>query len=141
MCLQQSLSLPVKPKHRAAESTHNNVVNAGRPRSGPIFLARNQAKYKFRLHIKNCKEKEKLLVTDKLSSELCSKNPKSFWKTWKSKFKVKDRTPTVNGLRNDDSIANFFAESIKKTCTPNCSQKNDVLLSKFYQSLPKHKFS
>jgi len=54
-----------------AQSTDNNWVNAGRPRSGPIFLARNQAKYKYRLHIKNGKEKEKLLATDRLSSELC----------------------------------------------------------------------
>jgi len=42
-----------------AQSTHNIWVNAGRPRSGPIFLVRNQAKYKYRLHIKNGKKKEK----------------------------------------------------------------------------------
>jgi len=54
-----------------AQNMHNNWVNAGRPRSGLIFLARNQAKYKYRLHIKNDKKKEKLLVTDRLSSELC----------------------------------------------------------------------
>jgi len=68
----------------------------------------------FFFYLKNAKEKDKLLVTGRLPSELCSNNLQSVWKTLKKEFKGKDRTATVNGLRNDDYIANLFAESIKK---------------------------
>ena len=107
-----------------AQRTHNSWVTAGKPRNGPIFLARNQAKYNYRLQIKNGKNKSKTLVTDRLSSDLCSKNSKRFWKTWKSKFKIKDRSPTINGLSDDDTIANLFAKTIKMTSTPNSPHKN-----------------
>jgi len=40
----------------------------------PNFLARNQAKYSYRWHIKSQKLNDKLIVTDKLQAELCFKN-------------------------------------------------------------------
>jgi len=48
---------------------------------------------------------------------------------------VKNRTPTINGLRNDDSRANLFAESVKKTCTPNSGKKNAVFKENFTNHL------
>jgi len=66
-----------------AQSTHIIWISAGKPRSGIIFQNRNKAKNKYRLHIKENKANEKLLITNKLQSELCSKNSRQFWKTWK----------------------------------------------------------
>jgi len=71
-------------------STHNMWVGLGKPRSGPIFLERNQAKYNYRWQIKKNKASEKDLITDKLKSELYYKSKTQFWKTWKNKFKVQN---------------------------------------------------
>jgi len=53
--------------------THTAWTAAGKPRSGPIFLARNLAKYAYRLEIKTNRNKEKFLFSNSLQSNLCSK--------------------------------------------------------------------
>jgi len=78
---------------------------------GPTFLAHNQAKYNHRLQIRNGKAKEKLLQSHKLSDDLCTKNTKRFWKTWKSKFSIKIKTPCVNGYNDDQTIADCFPKT------------------------------
>jgi len=57
-------------------------------------------------------------------AELCFKNPKQFWKTWKTEFKIKDKTPSINGISDDASIADIFAKNIERTCLPNCPIKD-----------------
>jgi len=61
-----------------AQTTHTSWIIAGKPRSGQFFLARNQANYSYRWHIKSKKLNDKFMVTDKLQAELCFKNPKQF---------------------------------------------------------------
>ena len=97
-----------------AMCTHAAWVDAGKPRSGPIFQTRNQAKYKYRLEIKNNKNSEKLVISDKLQEDLCNKNSKGFWKTWKSKFNIKHKSPSVNGLTDPANVAELFANNIKR---------------------------
>jgi len=46
------------------------------------------------------------------------KNSKQFWKNLKSKFKVKNKTPSVDGLTDPASIADLFATNMQKLYTP-----------------------
>ena len=108
----------------AAIKTHFEWVSAGKPRAGPIFLARNQANCSYRLEIKKKQGSEKLLLTESLGSALCNKSSNQFWKIWKNKFSPKRQSPVVDGLIDDIEIANHFANKFKDICTPNYPAKN-----------------
>jgi exonuclease III len=108
-----------------AIDTHEKWLSAGKPRSGPIFQSRNAAKYDYRWHIKQEKLNEKKLVTDKLQSDLCNKSQNNFWKTWKTKFKIKQKSPTVDGLKDNKEISKIFADKVRATCSPHSRNKDD----------------
>ena len=66
-----------------------------------------------------------------MQNELCSKKSQLFWKTWKDKFKVKNKPPAVNGFTSKTVIAELFGENHKQVCTPHSAIKNDEFKTKF----------
>jgi exonuclease III len=101
-------------------STHRAWVSAGRPRQGEFLLAKQKAKLKYKSMIKFKKSKAKGKITDSLCDALLDKNQQSFWKVWKLNFGNKDKQcKCVEGLIDEASIANKFADYFSKTCNSN----------------------
>ena len=70
-------------------STHAQWVTAGRPRSGPIFVAKTKAKAKYKNEIRKKKSSSINQISDNLRSALLGSSQQSFWKIWNSNFKTK----------------------------------------------------
>ena len=99
--------------------SHREWLNAGKPRSGPIFEKRNRDKYTYRNKIKSHKSSEKCEISNDLHECLINKNSNSFWKIWKNKFCSKTSPQIADGGTDNKCISDMFAEHFSKICTPN----------------------
>jgi hypothetical protein len=95
-------------------ASHRTWLQAGKPKVGPIFLAKQQARLRYRAAIKSKDVDARNVFTNDLMEALQRKNPVSFWKSWRSKV-GRDNTPTlVNGLSDPLEVAcafeRFFAD-------------------------------
>ena len=85
-------------------------VDAGRPRSGPIFDLYKNHKFAYKLAIRNAKCNAELSITNDLHDALCSKDTNSFWKIWNSKLGSNNlnKPRIVDGLVDGQAIADRF---------------------------------
>jgi len=120
-------------------STHNTWVDAHKPRSGPIFEARNKARNKYRFRIRKSKQADRSSISLSLQNKLCEKNKTNFWKTWKSKFKNPAKKHIIDGLTEDVEIAEHLATKFHKICQPNSSIKNKYLQEEFEKQMLTYK--
>lgn len=113
-------------------ATHNAWVEASRPRQGPIFESRCKARAAYRNCIRQNQTMEKENVSNNLHDALIKKSPDRFWKVWNSKFGSKKRLPdSVDGLHDDQTIANNFANHFAKSCSPLTTRKHENMSQKF----------
>lgn len=92
-------------------AAHNIWKSAGRPQSGPIYESHRNAKYKYKLAIRDAANQFEDKFNDELLESYMNKNFNSFWRSWKRKTCSKSpRTNCVNGRTKDTDIANVFAE-------------------------------
>jgi len=96
------------------------------------FSGSQPGKIQFLFTYKKWQNQRKILITDQLSSALSLKNSKGFWRTWKSKFKIKSKSPQVNSSSDNDIIANLFAENISEVCTPNSLERDVSFKENFF---------
>ena len=59
---------------------HHIWVDAGRPRSGPIFDLFKKQKYAYKFAVRNAKCDSELSITNDLHDALCCKDAGGFWK-------------------------------------------------------------
>ena len=113
--------------------THRAWVEANPPRQGPIFDSRCKAKAAYRNCIRQNQIMEKENVSNNLHEALINKSPDKFWKIWSSKFGTKKRLPTtIDGLHDEQDIADNFVAKFAKSCSALTKVKNDILQQKFY---------
>jgi len=101
-------------------ASHKLWVDAGRPRSGNVFVARNQHRRRYKLTIKNRKRDERESFTNDLHDSLLNKNMGNFWNVWNSKFSShKHAVPTfVDGFSDPEVISEKFGEFFANACSP-----------------------
>ena len=110
-------------------------VESGKPRGGPIFDARNEAKKKYRNHIKDSKKLAKNNISSLLQDKLCCKNKVEFWKNWKNKFNKKNNNTTMDGLPNNVSIADHLADTFEKICQPHTKTRDQFFHNSYTQKI------
>jgi hypothetical protein len=71
---------------RQAIISHNEWIEAGKPRHGPIYENRTKIKLKYKLEIKQTKTNAQNKISNDLQESLMNKNQVEFWKTWKNKI-------------------------------------------------------
>ena len=99
-------------------NSHNLWVEAGKPRSGDIYLNRTRDKFNYKSAINEKKLAEKCSVSTDLHESLLNKKNKEFWKTWKSKVcntKLKIN-PSVDGSFDEGVIIDNFKSYFEKAC-------------------------
>jgi len=92
-------------KNKSIDS-HHIWVDAGRPRSGPIFDLYKKQKYAYKFAVRNAKCDSELSITNDLHDALCCKDAGSFWKIWHSNFNLKNSNnpKIVGGLTDRQEI-------------------------------------
>jgi len=94
--------------------THRAWVQAGRPKSGQLFLNKLTAKTAYKSKIIFNRTNNKKHISNSLQDLLLDKSQKTFWKVWKSKFGNKNKLPTFINRQSDElTIANLFANSYR----------------------------
>jgi len=71
---------------------HNIWLSAGRPSSGSVFDLKKNAKYKYKIAVRDAVREFEGRFDDELLSNYMKKDFNSFWKTWKKKAHNKRRT-------------------------------------------------
>jgi hypothetical protein len=105
-------------KHNAIASS-TVWKDAGKPRTGAVFLRYKQDKllYKKRLHEEQ--SAEAVSYSNDLHEALLRKSGQNFWKTWKSKFERKTKNEMqVDGITDRILIADKFAKHFETVCSP-----------------------
>ena len=108
--------------------------SAGRPRSGHIYHIYRKDKAAYKSSIRKKQREAKETYTNDLHEALLSKQGKVFWKCWSSKFESdKCKVVHVNGITDERSIAEQFAQYFAKVCTSNSKEGAGRLAAKYTQ--------
>ena len=100
----------------------------GRPRTGPIFDAKKNAYYRYKLHIRKCRTEHDQNKVDDLNENLMQGDTRKFWRSFKYFNSVNNtQTPHIDGLSNDVDIANRFARNYKAVYESNDATQAKVL--------------
>ena len=103
---------------RKSCATHSDWNNAGRPKFGDIYDAKRIAKANYKKCINDNKKMESESVSNNLHDALIGKSHDSFWKIWKKKFSKNKNSPkNIQGLSDDQDIANEFAKFFSESCS------------------------
>jgi exonuclease III len=104
-------------------ASHREWLNNNKPRSGPIYDAMKDDKYKYKLYLRKQKESNRDGVTEVLYDNLIQKDTKSFWKTFKSKVGNKrSHEKVIDGRIIEQDIAESFATTFSNICKPNTAE-------------------
>ena len=87
---------------------------SGCPRSGPVFEAKKDAYYKYKLYLRDCRKAQNQNRMDALNNNLVDGHQNKFWTSYKHFNYTGSKTGTyIDGLSNDTDIANCFATNFK----------------------------
>ena len=92
---------------------------AGKPRSGPIFDARQKHRSCYRKCLRDRSNDSLTAYSNELHECLLRKNGPTFWKSWRSKFEKKNSSVEVNGCVDFAVVADKFADHFSKAYTCN----------------------
>lgn len=140
------LAIPTMPKNtlkhwwnkelnslkKQAIDSNCSWINAGKPATGLIAIARKNDKYAYKLAIKKFKKAEKEGITETLGDCLLDKDSNSFWKVWRSKMGVQRSIPKcVDNLCAESEIADSFANYFSKACKSNSVSRSTALFHEY----------
>ena len=97
--------------------TYSIWKSSGRPQSGSVYEMYRNAKYRYKLAIRDAVNQFENKFNDELLESYMTKNFNKFWQSWKKKTCSKSpRTSCVSGCTKDIDIANKFAEYFSTVC-------------------------
>jgi len=109
---------------------HNLWKSVGSPRSGDSFNLMRDAKYKYKLAIRDAASQFESRFDDDLLVSYLDKDYNTFWKLWKNKVQTKRtnvNTSQIGGKCDDQSIANAFADYCNNSVSNNCADNNSYI--------------
>jgi hypothetical protein len=121
---------------------HQNWVEAGRPKQGDVFMEKQKAKLLYKKRIADNKKLGLDVISDSLQNKLMDSDQISFWKIWRKEFGSRTKNSNcIDGLSDDNSIANRFADIFANTCKPKniIGSKSDIENSRFQARLYEYK--
>ena len=83
-----------------------------KPKTGIVNKLRLEAKYKYKIALRQAMNYERMDLDDEISNLYLRKDMNKFWQRWSAKFTARNTKPSnVNGLSKDEDIANCFTDS------------------------------
>jgi hypothetical protein len=117
----------------ASIAAYKMWIACNRPRQLGIFLKMKSAKIAVKRAIKIGKDGEDFHFSDELNDLLLSKDITGFWHSWNAKMGASRGTPVIDGITDNQLIAQNFADIFKNNC--NTSQHNKDDMHSFVSSL------
>ena len=108
-----------------SKSTFDIWSACGRPFSGYLYSMMKDAKYKYKLAIRDAMRTYEARYNDDLCDYLLQKDMNSFWRTWS--HKVCNKVTNVHTIDNkscDSEIAEIFADKFKMISDVSCSDNH-----------------
>jgi hypothetical protein len=100
----------------------------GKPSSGPIFSAKKDAYYKYKIELRRAQRTNDAKQSESLYNDLVDKDPLSFWKKWKRTSQtVVPPVTRIDGCSSDHDISNAFRNNFEKIFTNTGSPAHDKL--------------
>jgi len=107
--------------------TYDIWVGAGKPRSGTVFSIMKNAKYRYKLAVKDAVRAFEEKCSDELYDNLLSKDLNNFWKCWKKKqCKNVTKISTIDGKCDDLDIAEVFKSKFSSVIAQCNKSENDT---------------
>src|ERR1051325_7932747 len=129
----------VKELKQKSCSTFSDWINGGRPKTGILYEAKRVAKAAYKRCIKENQKLEKEVVSNSLHDALICKSQNTFWKAWQNKFgKKKSSQKVINGLADNQCIADEFASYFSAACSVQTASTNALLYRSFKNRLSKY---
>ena len=102
------------------------------PRSGPIFEAKKDAHYKYKLYLRKCQNERNQQRADDINNDLLNGDSNKCWKSHKHFNHVNSKsTCNIDGLVDDADIADRFASNFKNVYDSRNVTQSEKLLSEF----------
>jgi len=96
---------------QASIDAHNRWRLCDAPRSGLVNKIRLEAKYKYKMALKQAMINYKLELDDEISNLYLRKDMDKFWQQWNTRFSNKTCKPSsIDGQTDDTAIANHFCD-------------------------------
>ena len=122
--LKHYWSVALDDLKRNSKDAFDLWVLDGKPHSGSIFNLMKDAKYKYKLAVRQSVRDYEDRFSDELYEHLLSKDMPGFWKTWSAKTSKKLlHVPNIDGKVDDVSIAEVFRSKFEDAV----GGKNDCL--------------
>jgi hypothetical protein len=101
-------------------------MEAGKPRHGPVFDAKQRARVQYRAALRAKRVDECSFFTNDLMDALSKKDTVTFWKSWRSKVSGDKKSTVVNGKSDPGAILTDFERFFADQCTgglvePDCT--------------------
>ena len=106
-------------------------ADAGKPKVGPLFAAMKKNKLLYKQAIRSKESAAKQSFTNALDSALSAKDFENFWAVWRAKVSNSKSSLVIDGLCNDQAIAERFASLFKEVCMPNNVSRHAELKAQF----------
>jgi hypothetical protein len=132
--LKHYWSVALDDLKQSSIQAHTLWIGAGKPASGDIFELKKNAKYKYKLAIRDAALQFEGRFDDDLLASYFNKDFNNFWKTWKRKNGAKCISiQQVDGLYDNQSIANKFAEHFSTVSNESdCVSINNPVIASVY---------
>ena len=93
---------------------------AGKPQSGSLYDLKKNAKYRYKLAVRDAANQFDDKFSDELLDSYMNKEFTNFWHCWKKRTCHKSpRVSSVDGLTGDVNIANRFSDHFSSLCDSN----------------------
>jgi len=116
---------------KSAMDSNKKWVAAGKPRSGPLYISRQQSRMNYRKVLRETEQESTLSYTNDLHEALMRKNGVAFWKCWKSKFECHGRPVEVDNCVDNDAVAEKFSLHFASSYTPNYPERAKEALENY----------
>ena len=100
-------------------NAHNAWIDVGKPHQGVQWSMMLKCKRNYKSLLKMKTAESSKSFSDNLAESLMSKNKSGFWKCWNSKFSKASTGKVIEGLCDEKSIANKFADYFSSIASNN----------------------
>ena len=120
-------------------AAHGLWKSAGKPPDGFLFNLKKNAKYRYKLAIRDSARAAEEEFSDDMYESLCNKEINQFWKTWKNKTRVGPPAVsmvdgTVQPREIADKFANYFKQNYGSASIGLLEPNNDYPLTTNYET-------
>ena len=106
----------------------------GSPRFGPIFEAKKNAYYRYKLFLKQCKNDFDQNRVDDLNEDLLNGDQNKFWRSYKYfNYSKCNQNSYIDGLSDNAQIADCFAKGFNEIYTTTDASQSSKLFNEFQE--------